>query len=217
MDASRTGPVPPSTFIPSAEATGAISSISDMVISTVAEDISDWNTRRIIPAEARISVNVSAGEFEMRGFVQRLVSTLENAGVSPEQIELELTESLLMRDMDATATRLRTLDELGFYVALDDFGTGYSSLSYLHSLPLHTLKVDRRFVHDLGNGRSETITKAILSLAQGLEIDTVAEGVETDVQRDFLIREGCDMVQGFFYSPPMPKATFERFLARQRQ
>ncbi|MEI2639991.1 MAG: EAL domain-containing protein [Microthrixaceae bacterium] len=211
------GPVPPSTFIPSAEATGAISSISDMVISTVAEDISDWNTRRIIPAEARISVNVSAGEFEMRGFVQRLVSTLENAGVSPEQIELELTESLLMRDMDATATRLRTLDELGFYVALDDFGTGYSSLSYLHSLPLHTLKVDRRFVHDLGNGRSETITKAILSLAQGLEIDTVAEGVETDVQRDFLIREGCDMVQGFFYSPPMPKATFERFLARQRQ
>ncbi|MCB1255967.1 MAG: EAL domain-containing protein [Microthrixaceae bacterium] len=208
------GPVPPSIFIPSAEATGAISSISDMVLTTVAADLSDWNSRGIMPADARISVNISAGEFEMRGFVQRLVATIENAGVLPDQLELELTESLLMRDMEATATRLRTLDDLGFFVALDDFGTGYSSLSYLQSLPLHTLKVDRRFVHDLGNGRSETITRAILSLAQGLGIDTVAEGVETDVQRDFLIREGCDMVQGFFYSPPMPKPTFERFLSR---
>lgn len=208
------GPVPPSIFIPSAEATGAISSISDMVLTTVAADLSDWNSRGIMPSDARISVNISAGEFEMRGFIQRLVATIENAGVSPDQLELELTESLLMRDMEATATRLRTLDDLGFFVALDDFGTGYSSLSYLQSLPLHTLKVDRRFVHDLGNGRSETITRAILSLAQGLGIDTVAEGVETDVQRDFLIREGCDMVQGFFYSPPMPKPTFERFLRR---
>lgn len=206
------GPIPPSVFIPSAEATGAISSISDMVLSTVADDLSDWNTRGVIPAETRISINISAGEFEMRGFVERLTSEIENAGLSASQLELELTESLLMRDMESTAAKLRILDELGFLVALDDFGTGYSSLSYLHSLPLHTLKVDRRFVTDLGNGRSETITRSILSLAQGLGIGTVAEGVETDVQRDFLIREGCDMVQGFFYSPPMPKATFERFI-----
>lgn len=206
------GPIPPSVFIPSAEATGAISSISDMVLSTVAEDLADWNIRGVIPSETRISINVSAGEFEMKGFVDRLTREIENAGLSPSQLELELTESLLMRDMDNTAAKLRVLHDLGFLVALDDFGTGYSSLSYLHSLPLHTLKVDRRFVTDLGNGRSETITRSILSLAQGLGIGTVAEGVETDVQRDFLIREGCDMVQGFFYSPPMPKTTFERFI-----
>lgn len=206
------GPIPPSVFIPSAEATGAISSISDMVLSTVADDLADWNNRGVIPAATRISINISAGEFEMKGFVERLTSEIENAGLSASQLELELTESLLMRDMESTAAKLRILNDLGFLVALDDFGTGYSSLSYLHSLPLHTLKVDRRFVTDLGNGRSETITRSILSLAQGLGIGTVAEGVETDVQRDFLIREGCDMVQGFFYSPPMPKATFERFI-----
>lgn len=206
------GPVPPSVFIPSAEATGAISSISDMVLSTVADDISDWNSRGIIPANTRISVNISAGEFEMRGFIKRLTRAIENARLSASQLELELTESLLMRDVKSTAAKLHILNDLGFLVALDDFGTGYSSLSYLHSLPLHTLKVDRRFVSDLGNGRSETITRSILSLAQGLGIGTVAEGVETDVQRDFLIKEGCDMVQGFFYSPPMPKNAFEKFL-----
>lgn len=211
------GPIPPSVFIPTAEATGAISAISDLVMSTVAENLAGWNSAGLLPDGARIAVNISAAEFARRGFVERIASVLADAGVSPSQIELEITETLLMNDLDTTAERLRSLDELGFLVALDDFGTGYSSLSYLHSLPLHTLKVDRCFVGDLRDGRSETITRAILSLAHGLGIVAVGEGVETDEQRRFLIDAGCDLVQGYLYAPPLPRPAFERFLVDQER
>ncbi len=206
------GPIPPSVFIPTAEATGAISAISDLVMTTVAENLAEWNADGLLPEGARIAVNISAAEFGRRGFVQRIAATLKDADVSPSQIELEITETLLMSDLETTAARLTELDELGFLVALDDFGTGYSSLSYLHSLPLHTLKVDRCFVGDLRDGRSETITRAILSLAHGLGIIAVGEGVETEEQRRFLIDAGCDLVQGYFYSPPLPRPAFEKFL-----
>ncbi len=206
------GPISPSVFIPTAEATGAISAISDLVMTTVAENLAEWNAQDLLPEGARIAVNISAAEFSRRGFVERLAATLKDADVSPSQIELEITETLLMNDLETTANRLSSLDELGFLVALDDFGTGYSSLSYLHSLPLHTLKVDRCFVGDLRDGRSETITRAILSLAHGLGIVAVGEGVETEEQRRFLIDAGCDLVQGFFYAPPLPRPAFEAFL-----
>ena len=206
------GPIPPSVFIPTAEATGAISAVSDLVMTTVAEDLATWNHTSLLPADARIAVNISAAEFEQRGFVERLNATLAAAGVEPAQLELEITETLLMNDLETTAARLSKLDELGFLVALDDFGTGYSSLSYLHSLPLHTLKVDRCFVGDLRDGRSETITRAILSLAHGLGIVAVGEGVETEEQRQFLLDAGCDLVQGYYYAPPLPRPAFEQFL-----
>ena len=206
------GPIPPSIFIPDAEATGAISAISDMVVTTVAEDLAGWNQQNLLNAGSRIAINISATEFEQRGFVQRLAATLDNVGVLPSQLELEITETLLMRDVEVTAQRLSDLHELGFLVSLDDFGTGYSSLSHLHMLPLHTLKVDRCFVSELGDGRSETITRAILNLAQGLGIHTVGEGVETEEQRRFLIDGGCDSVQGFFYAPPLPRLAFEKFM-----
>jgi diguanylate cyclase (GGDEF)-like protein len=206
------GPIPPSVFIPTAEATGAITAVSELVVSTVAEDLHGWNTEGLLPPGARIAINISAAEFENRGFVERLSGTLGNAGVSPSQLELEITETLLMTDLETTADRLRALDKLGFLVALDDFGTGYSSLSYLHTLPLHTLKVDRCFVGDLRDGKSETITRSILALARGLGIIAVGEGVETEEQRAFLVDAGCDLVQGFFFAPPLPRPAFERFL-----
>lgn len=209
------GPIAPSVFIPTAEATGAISAISELVLTTVASDLADWNLSGAFPADARIAVNVSATEFTQRAFVERLADVLDTAGVRPDRLELEITETLLMQDVETTVARLEALDELGVLVALDDFGTGYSSLSYLHSLPLHTLKVDRCFVGDLRDGRSETITRAILSLAHGLGIVAVGEGVETEEQRRFLIDAGCDLVQGFYYAPPMPRAAFETFLAGQ--
>ena len=132
--------------------------------------------------------------------------------MSPSQLELEITESLLVEDLRAAAARLAVLDDMGFLIALDDFGTGYSSLSYLHTLPFHTLKIDRRFAGDLRDDRSGTITRAILTLAHNLGIVAVAEGVETEPQRSFLAEAGCDLVQGFFYAPPMPRTAFERFL-----
>lgn len=207
------GPIPPSVFIPTAEATGAIGAVSDLVLSTVARDIAAWSRDRILPPRARIAVNISPTEFEQRDFTDRLGATLADAGVSPAQMELEITESLLVQDLRAAATRLEQLDDLGFLIALDDFGTGYSSLSYLHTLPFHTLKIDRRFVGDLRDDRSGTITRAILTLAHNLGIVAVAEGVETDGQRRFLSEAGCDLVQGFLYAPPLPRVAFERFLA----
>ncbi len=206
------GPIPPSVFIPSAEATGAIGAVSDLVLSTVARDVARWTRDRILPPQARIAVNISPTEFEQRDFTERLAATLDKEGVSPSQLELEITESLLVQDLKAAASRLELLDDLGFLIALDDFGTGYSSLSYLHTLPFHTLKIDRRFVGDLRDDRSGTITRAILTLAHNLGIVAVAEGVETDGQRSFLADAGCDLVQGFLYAPPMPRVAFERFL-----
>ena len=210
------GPIPPSVFIPTAEATGAIGAVSDLVISTVARDIAEWTRGNVLPPQARIAVNISPTEFEQRDFTERLATTLSDHGVSPAQLELEITESLLVQDLTAAAARLEELDSMGFLIALDDFGTGYSSLSYLHTLPFHTLKIDRRFVGDLRDGRSGTITRAILTLAHNLGIVAVAEGVETDVQRGFLYEAGCDLVQGFLYAPPLPKPAFEKFL-RERQ
>ena len=210
------GPISPANFIPAAEATGSIAAIGDLVLNTVAEDLAGWNAVSLFPHGARVAVNISTSEFEHRGFVDRLAATLDRSDVSPSQIELEITETLLMEDLTTSALRLEALDELGFLVALDDFGTGYSSLSYLHTLPLHTLKIDRRFVGDLRDGRSSTITRAILSLARNLGIVAVAEGVETEEQRRFLTDAGCDQVQGFLIAPPLPKAAFERFLAERR-
>lgn len=211
------GPIPPSVFIPTAEATGTISAISDHVLTSVSEDIAVWNQHNMLPEGARIAVNISATEFAQRGFVDRISATLRNAGVSPQQLELEITETLLMSDVDSAARHLRDLDALGFLVALDDFGTGYSSLSYLHTLPLHTLKVDRTFVGDLQDGRSEMITRSILALAQSLGIVSVGEGVETAEQRRFLRDAGCDLVQGFLFAPPLPRVAFERFLQEDQQ
>lgn len=211
------GPIPPSVFIPTAEATGAIGAVSDVVLSTVARDIAGWSRDGILPARSRIAVNISAAEFEQRDFTDRLAATLSNEGVSPAQIELEITESLLVQDLRAAAARLEELDDLGFLIALDDFGTGYSSLSYLHTLPFHTLKIDRRFVGDLRDDRSGTITRAILTLAHNLGIVAVAEGVETEGQRHFLSEAGCDLVQGFLYAPPLPRVAFERFLSEHSE
>jgi diguanylate cyclase (GGDEF)-like protein/PAS domain S-box-containing protein len=211
------GPIPPSVFIPSAEATGAIGAISDLVLTTVAEDLAAWSVEDLLPADARIAVNVSPAEFEQAHFTERLAAALDAAGVPPDRLELEITESLLVQDLAGAAARLEELDELGFLIALDDFGTGYSSLSYLHSLPLHTLKIDRRFVGDVGDGRSGTITRAILTLAHNLGIVAVAEGVETERQREFLATAGCDLVQGFLFAPPLPRPAFEQFLRERRR
>ncbi|MCP4434124.1 MAG: EAL domain-containing protein [Actinomycetia bacterium] len=206
------GPVSPAEFIPAAEATGAIGAISDFVLNTVATDMTEWDRDGIFPTKRRISVNISAAEFNRRDFLERLASVLDNARLDPERIELEITESLLVDDLRMAADRLRQLDRQGVHVSLDDFGTGYSSLSYLHQLPLHTLKIDRRFVGDFSDDRSGTITRTIVALAHNLGVVAVAEGLEHERQRRFLDSCGCDLAQGFLFAPPLPKSAFESFL-----
>ncbi len=214
------GPVPPSEFIPAAEATGSIGAISDFVLSTVAADLAEWDTSGMFPAQKRISINMSAAEFNRRDFLDRLRSILDAAQLDPQRIELEITESLLVDDLRAAAERLRMLDRQGVHVALDDFGTGYSSLSYLHQLPLHTLKIDRRFIGDFSDDRAGTITRTIVALAHNLGVVAVAEGLEHERQRRFLDECGCDLAQGFLFAPPLPRAGVrsipERLSARGR-
>ena len=206
------GPVSPGEFIPAAEATGAIGAISEFVLQTVADDLSDWQTEGVFPSGRRVSVNMSAAEFNRRDFLERLLSVLDNSGLDPTRLELEITESLLVDDLRSAADRLRQLDRRGVHVSIDDFGTGYSSLSYLHQLPLHTLKIDRRFVGDFSDDRSDTITRTIVALAHNLGVVAVAEGLEHDRQREFLMKCGCDLAQGFLFAPPLPRPAFESFL-----
>lgn len=206
------GPVPPSEFIPAAEATGSITAVSDFVLHTVGADLADWDRSGMFPAAGRVAVNISPAEFNRRDFLDRLGHMLDGAGIDPQRIELEITESLLVDDLRSAADRLRQLDRRGVRVALDDFGTGYSSLSYLHQLPLHTLKIDRRFVGDVTDDRSGTITRTIVALAHNLGVVAVAEGLEHERQRRFLHDCGCDLAQGFLFAPPLPRRAFDRFL-----
>ncbi len=210
------GPVSPGEFIPAAEATGAISAISDFVLETVAADLSGWNADGVFPSRRRISVNISAAQFNRSDFLDRLAAVLDNTQLDPTRLELEITESLLVDDLRSAADRLRQLDRRGVHVSIDDFGTGYSSLSYLHQLPLHTLKIDRRFVGDFADDRSNTITRTIVALAHNLGVVAVAEGLEHEKQRRFLDECGCDLAQGFLFAPPLPKPAFEAFLRSAR-
>jgi EAL domain-containing protein (putative c-di-GMP-specific phosphodiesterase class I) len=207
------GPVSPSVFIPTAEATGSIGAISDLVLQTAAGDMQGWIRDGMFPPGTRISVNISPAEFNRRDYLDRLAKAIAETGLDPNRLELEITEALLVEDLETAAQRLRQLDSWGVRVAIDDFGTGYSSLSYLHSLPLHTLKIDRRFVGDLQDDRSGTITRTIVTLAHNLGVSAVAEGVETEVQRRLLAEAGCDSAQGFLIAPPLPEVAFRRFLS----
>ena len=167
----------------------------------------------------RVSVNISAAEFNRPDFVSRFERVLHSTGTDPSRLELEITESLLVDDLGAAARRLHQLEDLGLRTAIDDFGTGYSSLSYLHELPLHTLKIDRSFLGDLtgvdDDRRSGAITRTIISLARNLGVTAVAEGVENSHQLSFLNESGCQRAQGYLFAPALPAEPFARFMQAQ--
>jgi EAL domain-containing protein (putative c-di-GMP-specific phosphodiesterase class I) len=155
----------------------------------------------------RVSVNLSSRQFADAQLVENVQAIVAKAGCLPQQLELEITESLLLGNDDATITALRRLRGLGFGIALDDFGTGYSNLAYLRRYPLNVLKVDRSFVNEVGEGRA--ITELIILMAQALKLKVVAEGVETEEQLAWLQARGCDEYQGYLFSKPVPAAQFE--------
>jgi len=157
-----------------------------------------------------VAVNVSSQQLREEGFPEKLLLITRKQGVLPSMIELEVTESDVMLDVDRAVECLQRLRRLGFKIALDDFGTGYSSMAYLQKLPLDTLKLDRSFVQNLGSDRSsEAICEAILALAHSVNLFTVAEGVETEAQRQFLAAKGCDAMQGYLFSPPVPPSELD--------
>ncbi|WP_250456608.1 EAL domain-containing protein [Caballeronia sp. INML5] len=197
------GLVSPASFIPVAEESGLIGPLSEWVLREACRQNKAWQDAGLPPA--RVSVNLSARHFQQRDIARLVTSVLEETGLAPRYLELELTESAIMRNAEEAITMLSELSALGIGIAIDDFGTGYSSLSYLKRFPVHRLKIDRSFVADIGSsGDDETITSAIIALAHSLEMQVIAEGVETHAQHDFLRERDCDEMQGYLFSRPMP-------------
>lgn len=202
------GRISPGQFIPLAEETGIIRDIDRWVLEEACRQLADWDARGLrVP---RISVNLCAGELHDEGLVERIGHTLDRHGLAPGRIEVEITESMLMQAPERSMRVLRQLDELGLRLSMDDFGTGYSNLAYLRSLPLHQLKVDQSFVRDIGQStNNESIIRAIIALADALQLELVAEGIEEPHQRDFLAREHCRIGQGFLFGRPGPANELE--------
>lgn len=205
------GAVPPDKFIPVAEETGLIVGLGQFVFRSVCEQARRW--RDEWQSVIRIGVNVSGKQIREPGMVEMVREALRETGVSPTQIELELTESTIMQDDALTIQTLRQLKEMGVGLALDDFGTGYSSLSYLRRFTIDRVKIDRSFVSELpGNASDAALTSAIIAMAHGLQLGVVAEGVETEAQARFLELRGCDELQGYLFGRPCPAEEFVDFL-----
>ena len=208
---SQRGLVPPAEFIGLAEQTGLIVPLGGWVLERVGLQLARWAGQTETQGLS-IAVNVSARQFRQAGFVAQVRDMLQRTGANPRLLKLELTESMLLNDVDAVIGIMKELKSLGVSFSLDDFGTGYSSLSYLKRLPLDQLKIDKSFVRDvLTNPDDAAIARAILTLAQSLELDVVAEGIEQAAQRDLFVAWGCQSFQGFYFGRPVPVSQLSFF------
>jgi diguanylate cyclase (GGDEF)-like protein/PAS domain S-box-containing protein len=206
------GIVSPAEFIPLAEDTGLILPLGLWVLQAACKQLAMWASQNE-KAHLTVSVNVSAQQFRDPGFVNEVRTVLKTSGANPQRLKLELTESLLVTDVDEVIEKMLALKAQGVGFSLDDFGTGYSSLSYLKRLPLYQLKIDQTFVRDvLTDPNDAAIAKTIVALANSLGLGVIAEGVETQAQRDFLANLGCKAYQGYFFCRPLPISGFEEFL-----
>ena len=211
----KRGFVPPNVFIPIAEETGLILSIGEWVLRRACMQMRAWLDSGMPPL--RVSVNLSAKQFRQLDLTAVVCSALEDAKLQPGYLELELTESSIMHDAEASAATLQLLSTMGVHISIDDFGTGYSNLSRLWRLPLDKLKIDRSFVRELlSNSDDVAIVKAIITLAHSLRLGVVAEGVETQEQLEHLRELGCDQYQGFYCSPAVPPDAFIELIKRLR-
>jgi diguanylate cyclase (GGDEF)-like protein/PAS domain S-box-containing protein len=204
----------PSDFIPLAEETGLISAIGELVLDKACRQAQQWKESGL--GLIHTSVNVHAHQLRKGNLAQVVKRVLDNTGLDPHLLELELTESALMDDSDNVLVTLQELRSRGIEISLDDFGTGYSSLSYLKKFPIDTLKIDQAFIRDIGNSPDdEAITRAIIAMAHSMGMKVIAEGVETETHLEFLRREHCDMIQGYLISRPVPDAELSTLLQRQ--
>ncbi|WP_231512464.1 bifunctional diguanylate cyclase/phosphodiesterase [Paucibacter sp. KBW04] len=201
------GEISPSEFIPVAEESGFVVAIGEWVLQQAVEQASAWLRKGW---RMPVAVNVSALQFQQSRFVDTVALALRSSGLPPALLELELTEGILLGDAEEALHRLKALAALGVCMSIDDFGTGYSSLAYLKRFPIQRLKIDRSFIQGLPADASDVgIVNAIIQMGQALRLHVIAEGVETEAQRDFLARAGCDEFQGFLYAPALDAAAFE--------
>lgn len=208
------GMVSPAEFIPLAEETRLILALGHWVMATACAQLTRWAG---VPGmdHLTLAVNVSAQQFRDPAFVDTVLAILSQTGANPNRLKLELTESLLVEDVEGIIIKMTTLKAKGVGFSLDDFGTGYSSLSYLKRLPLDQLKIDQSFVKDiLTDANDAAIARMVIALAGSMGLAVIAEGVETDSQRDFLTLQGCHAYQGYLFSRPLPLAEFEELVQR---
>jgi diguanylate cyclase (GGDEF)-like protein/PAS domain S-box-containing protein len=209
----KTGLILPTHFIPSAEISGLIVQLGNWVLATAARQVRAWRAEL---GPLRLAVNLSARQFHDRDLRRKITETLAAADLPPESLEVEITETVAMADAAQTAEIVRDLADGGIRIALDDFGTGYSSLAYLRNFAIDVLKIDSSFVHGIGRSAGdETIVNTVIGMAHSLDLEVIAEGVETREQFAFLVRQGCDAVQGYVIAPPMSSMEFETFAASQ--
>jgi diguanylate cyclase (GGDEF)-like protein len=208
----KSGFMPPDEFIPLAEQTGLILSLGDWVLETACKQIAAWSQQKST-AHLTVAVNISARQLLNPDFIQNVLGTLGRTGADPRKLKLELTESMFVEDLEDIINKMTALKSHGVRFSLDDFGMGYSSLAYLRRLPLDQLKIDQEFVRDiLVDASSSAIAQSIVSLSGAMGLTVIAEGVETEGQRDFLARLGCHSFQGFLFSGPVPLEEFALLL-----
>jgi EAL domain-containing protein (putative c-di-GMP-specific phosphodiesterase class I) len=202
--------VPPDQFIPALESNGLITSVGSWVIQEACRECANLKKRGV---DVSMSINLSARQLESDRIVTDVQSAITSNDLDPAMLVFELTESALMRDMDATADRLRSLKSLGVRLAIDDFGTGYSSLSYLSQFPIDILKIDRSFVSGADDdSEAAALVHTLIELGRTLGIVTVAEGIESERQLELLVRDRTNLGQGFFFSPPLEASQLTPFL-----
>jgi len=207
------GWVSPNEFIPIAEETNLIMPIGEWVLRNACLQNKAWQETRLSPL--RVSVNLSACQFKQKDLLKIIDRIIDETGIDTAYLELEITESILVEDIEKAILILWELKRKGISIALDDFGTGYSSLSYLQKLPINTLKIDRSFVTNLASSPDDiAIAKAIIALAQSLELNITAEGVETKAQFEYLKAQGCNEVQGYYFAKPLPAEVLQDFLLK---
>jgi EAL domain-containing protein (putative c-di-GMP-specific phosphodiesterase class I) len=204
--------VSPGVFIPKIEEMGLVSELGEMILRDACEIVARWEFNGIKP---KIAVNVSPLQFEKLDFAETVFRILEETGLEPERLELELTESAAVENADRVARIMRPLRARGIRFAIDDFGTGHSNFSTITSMPFDVFKIDQQFVRAYGKDpNAPAIIEMVLAMAETLNLETVAEGVELEAHYDFLRRRACNIGQGYFFAPPLPAHEFEDF-ARQ--
>jgi EAL domain-containing protein (putative c-di-GMP-specific phosphodiesterase class I) len=207
------GLLPPAEFLQAASDTGMIRAIDEWMLRTACRQNRTWQQRGL--AIPRVSINVSNSLFHGTTLLKAVEATFVETGLTPDRLELELTESIAMRNVDTSITVLQQLKTMGVQLAIDDFGTGYSSLSYLQRLPVNRVKIDQSIVRELLSlVQPVPIVRAIIAMSHSLQLEVLAEGVEDERQRSILMAEGCDQAQGYLFGRPMPAAEFERLLVR---
>ena len=207
--------VSPETFIPIAEKNGSILLLGDWIIEECISDLSKWKKKHKNMDDFLLSINVSSIQFKNKNFVKYLISVIKKYDISPTNVELEITESVFIDNMQEIIHKMKLLKDFGIRFSMDDFGTGFSSLSYLRDLPIDTLKIDKSFIDDVvTDGSTRTIAESIIDLSKKLGFDTIAEGVEQEVQYSLLKNIGCENIQGFYLGKPMKFEEIDELLSK---